>query len=305
MKKTFHFVLAFVLVIPGLAQKEKLSLNLLKNENYLHKISSKASIVQTVNGQEMEIQVAIRGTTNYKITGIQDSIYELEVNYVRLSLKMNHPTGDMESSSDTSENDDIFSRILNLMTGKPFFARMTKTGKIREVKNFDTLVSKIFDQFPELTEIRKQQYQNQLMQSYGEKALTGNIEMITAIFPDNAVAKGEKWVIRTNLESGMSASLETTYELKEINDTYYFITGNANIKTADKDAYIESNGMPVKYDLEGTMNSDIKIDRRSGWIIEAKINQNISGNVEIKDNPQLPGGMILPMTIITMTTITK
>ena len=65
----------------------------------------------------------------------------------------------------------------------------------------------------------------------------------------------------------MSAKMETVYELKELSDSYYQIFGNSRIETADKDAYIESNGMPMKYDLTGSMDSEIKVDKNTGWII--------------------------------------
>ena len=75
--------------------------------------------------------------------------------------------------------------------------------------------------------------------------------------------------------------------------------------TADKDAYIQSNGMPLKYDMSGTMSSEIKINRKNGWVIESKINQIIKGTAQIKDNPQMPGGMTIPMTLSNEMTITE
>jgi hypothetical protein len=37
------------------------------------------------------------------------------------------------------------------------------------------------------------------------------------------------------------------------------------------------------------------VDKISGWIIEAKIKQDIQGDVYIKGNPQMPDGMKIPM----------
>jgi hypothetical protein len=55
--------------------------------------------------------------------------------------------------------------------------------------------------------------------------------------------------------------------------------------------------MPLKYDLSGTMNTDIKINKITGWIIESKSSQSISGTAYVKDNPKLPGGMSIPMIV--------
>jgi hypothetical protein len=63
--------------------------------------------------------------------------------------------------------------------------------------------------------------------------------------------------------------------------------------------------MPLKYDLTGAMTSDIKIDKKTGWTINAMINQSIKGTAYIKDNPQIPGGMTIPMTMNNEMTITE
>jgi hypothetical protein len=305
MKRILNFVLAFILLTSCKAQKEIFELNLNKGEIYIQKIISNMSIVQTMNGQQIDMNMTINGKMTYKVIDIQNSIFDMEVAYDSLSMKMSLPNGVMEFNSEKNDENDIFSAILALMKNKPFLIKMTKAGKVNEVKNIESVFSNIFDKFPQLTDIQKQQIQSQLMQAYGEKAFKGNIEMCSAIFSDSPVSKGDKWIIKTKLESGMAVNLETTYELKEVNDSYCLFSGDSKIETADKDAYIQSNGMPLKYDLLGTMSSEIKINRKSGWVIESKINQTIKGTVQIKDNPQMPGGMTIPMTMNNEMTITE
>jgi len=305
MKRILNLVLALILITSCQAQKERLELNLTKGEIYTQKLSSNMSIIQTINGQQANTNVSINGLTTYKVIDIQNSIYELEVRYESLTMKMSLPNGVMEFSSEKNDVNDIFSTLLGVLKNKPFLVRMTKTGKINEVKNIQNLFTDMFEKFPKLTDMQKQQIQSQLMQAYGEKAFKGNLEMCTAVFPNSIVSKGDKWVILTKLESGMAANMETTYELKEVNDSYYRFSGTSKIVTADKDAYIQSNGMPLKYDMSGTMSSEIKINRKNGWVIESKINQIIKGTAQIKDNPQMPGGMTIPMTLSNEMTITE
>ena len=61
--------------------------------------------------------------------------------------------------------------------------------------------------------------------------------------------------------------------------------------------------MPMKYDMSGSMSSEIKVDKETGWIIEATITQEITGDAYIKENPQIPEGMKIPMTMINEMTI--
>jgi hypothetical protein len=305
MKKFSTLFLAICLLTLCHGQKKKLELNLSKGETYNQNMISNVSIVQTINGQQNNMGMAIDAKMTYKVIDVQNSIYDIEVRYETLSMKMNLPNGVMEFSSEKNDDNDIFSTILGVMKNKPFLAKMTKTGKVNEVRNIESVFSNMFDKFPHLTEIQKQQIKDQLMQSYGEKAFKGNLEMVSAIFTDSPVEKGDKWNITTQLESGMAAKMETIYELKELSDSYYLIQGVSKIATADKDAYVESNGMPLKYDMTGTMTSDIKISKESGWILDAKIHQTIKGTAYIKDNPQMPGGLAIPMTMTNEMIITE
>ena len=304
MKKTINLLVVLFMFAFCQGQKQQLSLNLVKGDIYYQKMSTNSSILQSANGMEMNINMTIDSKMSYKVLDIQNSVYDIEVKYESLSMKMSMPNMNMEYSSEKNDASDIVSTLLSAMKNKPFIVKMTKTGKVNEVKNLETLFSTIFEKTPQLTDIQKQQIQNQIMQAYGEKAFKGNLEMCSAIFNESAVSKGDKWIINTNLESGMSATMTTTYELKEIGDSYCIINGNSTIQTANKDAYVESNGMPMKLDLTGTMSSDIKINKKTGWVIESKTNQTIKGAAEIKDSPNMPGGMKMPITMTNVMTIT-
>ena len=143
------------------------------------------------------------------------------------------------------------------------------------------------------------------MQAYGEKAFKGNIEMVTAIFPATAVVKGDKWTLNTKLEAGMSADLETQYQLADVQESYYLIHGDSKLSTLDKDAYMQTNGMSFRLDLTGTMTSDLKINKKNGWIMEAKITQNLKGETHFKESEQFPEGLKIPMTMTSDMTITE
>jgi len=305
MKKILSLIIGFVLLTSCQAQKDKLELNLTKGEIYTQKMTSNVSILQTINGQQVNMKMSINAKMTYKVTDIQNTVYDMEVRYESLIMKMSLPNGVMEFSSENNDENDIFSTILGTMKNKPFLVKMTKTGKVNEVKNIESVFSNMFEKFPQISDVQKQQIKGQIMQAYGEKAFKGNIEMCSAIFTDSPVSKGDKWTINTQLESGMSAKMVTVYELKEVTDTYFQIFGNSKIETADKDAYIESNGMSLKYDMAGTMTSDIKIDKKTGWTMSALINQSIKGTAYVKDNPQIPGGMSIPMTMNNEMTISE
>lgn len=295
MKKRINVIILSIIFISCQAQQNELKLNLEKGKEYKQTTISKTTVIQDINGQKMDIKMTIKGTMSFLVDEIHDNDYKINVKYDNLSLSMELPQGVMEFSSEKNDKQDIFSMILAEMKKGMFQINLTKNGKITDIKNIESLFDPAFNKFPQIPEKQIVQIKSQLMKAYGKEAFKGNIEMITAIYPNKPVFKGDSWEIKTKLESGMSADMTTIYTLTENNSENYFISGNSKIITADKDAYIESNGMPMKYDLEGSMVSEIKVDKISGWIIEAKMNQDIRGDVYIKSNVQMPNGMKIPM----------
>lgn len=104
-------------------------------------------------------------------------------------------------------------------------------------------------------------------------------------------------MVDTKLESGMSMNLSTTYSLVDQTDDYYLISGQSILESTDKDSFQDSNGISMRFDMSGTMTSNIKIDKNSGWIQEATVNQDLKGDAHVKESPELPDGLTIPMTL--------
>lgn len=294
--RKFVIVLSLMMVVAHVhGQKYKLTLNLEEGKEYIQKMTSKATIKQQVGGQNMNMSMAIGGDMSYLVESVNAVDFDLSVAYKSMTMTMNVPQGPMEFSSENASEDDIMSLILAGMTNRRFQVKMTKYGTVQQVKELDKLFESAFAGLPDLSEEQLGQLKNQILKAYGEEAFRGSIEMITAIYPRDKVKIGDDWVVRTKLTSGMSADVTTKYTLVEKTKEHYILTGQAKIFSVDTDEYIETNGMQVKVILNGTMESDIKIDRVSGWIVEAKIIQEMSGNSYIKPSPQLPDGLAVPM----------
>lgn len=305
MKKIINLILFSIVLTSCQAQKTDLSLNLEKGKEYKQVTNSKAKIIQEINGQKINVTMTIKGEMSYKVVSVNPTDYDMDVKYKSLTMTMGLPQGNMEFSSDKNNERDIFSKLLSKMIEKPFNVKMAKNGKILEVNKIESMIESLFKDFSNIPENKLAQIEAQLKKAYGEKAFKGNIEMVTAIFPDKPVKKGDNWTITTNLESGMSGLMTTDYELIELGSDYAMIKGNSSIQTANKDAYIKSNGMPTKYDMSGSMISEIRVDKETGWIIEANAKQEIKGDAYIKENPKMPNGMKIPMKMINKMEITN
>jgi len=254
--------------ISSQAQKVELTLNLEKGKEYRQVTNSKATIIQDIYGQKMNIVMTIKGGMSYKVVSVNPSDYDLEVKYESLSMITEMAQMKMEFSSDKNDEQDILSTLLSKMIGNTFNVKMAKNGKILEVKDIELQIESLFEDFTNIPENQLAQFKSQITEAYGAEAFKGSIQMVTAIFPGNPVNKGDKWTINTNLESQMALSMTTEYEFTDLGSNYAMIKGNSVIETEDKDEYIESNGMMMKFDMTGSMIQKLRLIRKQDGLLK-------------------------------------
>ncbi|GAB7088705.1 DUF6263 family protein [Marinifilum fragile] len=303
MKKLLTLALILSATLCVQAKKYKLALNLEVGKEYIQKSNAKMTITQNFNGMPIEIGMNIKGDYVFKVIGAENDQYDMEVKYRTVEMEMESAQGKSSFSSNKASEQDIMSTMLSRMIDKPFKMIMGQNGKVIEITGIDNLFGGMFEGF-DITQQQKDQILAQLKQSYGEKAFKGSFEQITAIYPKGKVKLGKKWTTETNIEAGMSVHVTTNFELKAANTEYFLLHGEGDLSSNPNSPFVKQNGMDMKILLDGNLTSDIKIDRKTGWIIDATIVQNLSGNTELKAGEQMPEGMSIPMTVKSKSVIT-
>jgi Family of unknown function (DUF6263) len=299
MKYIYGLLLLCITVSNSIAQKVKPQLNLKKGNTYYMISSAGSAIVQTLNSEENTLNLVFTLKMAFKVIDIKDTIYNMEVSYQAIDMKIQTGGKSIEMNSLKPDSLDIPSSFMAAMMNQPFNIALTKKGKIQSVDNIEKIINGVFEKFPKIDQEKREQLKKQFLQSFGADAFKGSLEMGTAIFPSGAVNKDDKWTVHTSMEAPTKADVQTVYQLTDITPDLYLIHGDGTLAT-DKNAKPgEINGMPMKYDLNGSLLTDIKVDRNTGWISEVKLKQVMKGSIEIQANPQLPGGMIIPMTFNT------
>lgn len=295
--------IALIFTTVSFAQKQKIELRLVKGQTYNQRLASDMTMIQQVQGQQLNIKIGIKALMSYKVLDQLDTVYLVACKYESLSMKMEMPNHTMSFDSENPRESDLLSKMMAGMKKNTFTMKMSKTGKIVEVKG----IEKLFDGLTESTTLpaaQLAQMKTQLSQSYGEEAFKANMEMSMALYPKIAVSVGDKWITKGKLKSGMTADIETTYTLKDVTSDYYIITGISKISTTGKDVN-DNNGMKMIYHMAGDMTSDIKINKTTGWMANAIILQHIKGHTELQPTAQLPDGMSMPMDMSNKMTLSE
>ena len=183
MKKILMAGLLVIGAVTGYAQKVKPALKLIKGNSYYLSTTAHSVVKQTINGQVNNIDMTIDGKMSFKVLNANDSLYYMEVNYTKVGMKMQLPTGNVTFDSDNKDTTNIMARIMSGITNKPFTATLTKSGRIRSIENAENMITSMIDGFKEVPAEKKEQLKTQLTQSFGSGALKSNLEMAMSVLP--------------------------------------------------------------------------------------------------------------------------
>lgn len=279
-----------------LAQKVWPKLNLQKNKHYINNSTVTGKVIQTINGQPLEIITTIKSKVLFTVISITDSLYSMQVQYDSLSLRVELPNADLNFSAEKPSEKDFISAILSKIKGQPFRLTLSSTGRIISVDSIESIIKKAADNLSTIPADQRQQAAAQVTEAFGTAQFKATITASMQIYPPAPVAKAEVWEIDNIAEGRIKTARHILYNINQVTPQAYIIQGSAMINTIETDTG-RLNGMPVKYRLSGLGNARLTVDKVTGWVNSATIIQNLKGNAEILHNPNLPGGMLIPMTV--------
>ena len=254
------------------AQKTSVQLHLEKGKTYTHALNSQSEIYQRANGKTTKTNMLVTAKITYKVKSVKNGSYYLETQYRNMNISIDQADGkDMNFNSD-KPSDDLLSNFFYHMCRTPFYITMNSLGEISSVEGIGRLVENGIKGL-DLPEEKVEQIKVGLSEAYGEKAFKGNFEIITLIYPKAAVELNESWETETAIYSkNIQATLKTNYYLEQAGEDYLQLKGESEII---------SNKLTEESKLVGSASIHMSLDKDSGWIHSAKVDQIIRiGNKE-------------------------
>jgi hypothetical protein len=289
--------------INSVAQKVSLALSLKQDSTYYLTTNVNSTITQTINGAQQLSSVLISGRVAHKVTAIKDTVYEMEVTYKNLAMNMNI-AGKVIRFDSNSDDQSPFARIMRGMLDKSFSMIITKSGHVLAVNHTDNIFANLFNGIEGVSEAQKTQITDQMKNSYGEKSIKSNFQEAFPMFPAGAISPSDQWLATSTIEANGVIIINTIYHLQTANVNYNLIHGDALLKSEGSAQYHLSNGIPMRFvKITGSVTSDLKLDKNTGWVIEAKTNRFVKGTIEVQNGPKTPGGLSVPMSVGSNTTL--
>ncbi|MCH8534932.1 MAG: DUF6263 family protein [Flavobacteriaceae bacterium] len=287
MKKLTLLTLVLITLMScGQQDKIELGLDLKEGETYSYNSSVQMNLNQMMMGQEADVEMQMDAHMSFLNQGKNGSHSQLEGQYDYISFSTAMPQMQMKVSSDELDAENPMSSIFNQMVNQKFNFELSSTGRVHAVKGIEALLSKLIKDNEEISEMEKMQLEAQIQQTYGAEALSNNLETTFAIYPDKKVKIGDTWTVITQLQNDYPAQVKTTYTLVDFDDDYVYLEGEGEVATVEGEEAMEVNGMAFNFDLKGDHTSQIKLDRKTGWIIDAEILQNAKGSMTFANPPK-------------------
>ena len=237
------------------------------------------------------MNTSIKMSIAHKVVAINDSVYTMEVSYASMSMNVSAMGNDITFSSDDkgdatgpmAQVTGMVSKLLKSIINKPFTMELSKTGHVLSVKNMDVLFNSMFSGLPDVADEQRAQLKAQLEKSFGEQSIKNNFQQAFPVFPSRKIAVNDQWNGQVNIESTITAKINTTYTLKEITDKAYIVHGEGSIASSGEPQQQTVNGMSTTIDkMTGKLSTDYAFDKNNGWVINSKTNENLDATVTIK-----------------------
>jgi hypothetical protein len=303
-KLKLYVVLLGIILIgpPSFSQTYSIEYSLEKGDVFNTRLISEVHISQTVMGIEQNISMNMETDFFHEVTAInENNTYTLNSEYRRMALKITSSFFSIEIDTDKPSQNDILKQVMQNALNIPFQIQMTNKGYILDITGLDAIMKGLYE--GSNSDLMQQEQISQLLsKNLGKENLQQSLIHFLSPYPDHPVHINETWKLgyKTSLEE-IVLEFNGFGKLVEVSPKYFLIRIQGNLSTLSAELNDE-NGQVIN--LQGTQLTEIMVDRKTGWPIKSNANQDIAGNIQVK-NPddgseaiEIPMQMKLRMNVV-------
>lgn len=258
--------------------------------------------------QDMTIKVPAMGDmtthTEQKIGAVLTLVEEVEKGYLmetRLTRFTVNTSAQGQSQNFDSEGEDVVSQAIKTITEKPFRLVISRQGEVVEMLPLDTAFFTRADETlaTQYAKRKRETTMTQLKALFSESTLKNVAQAGLTKFPDKDLKVPSVWTDDTPSDE-LGAIITTQYRVDNYADN--MVTLMAKMVLMSNPNAKKPEGPQRMENIAGGGEATNIVDAVSGWVIETKGKQNVSGQLVIEQGGQ---SQSLDLTMVISTVITR
>lgn len=300
MKHSIRAIL-FSLLFSSIATAQiTLSYQTKAGDVYSTTLSMTQNIKQTMMGLDQVAENEQIISVDFTTEGVSDGLINSDLLYKRVIINQSSPIG---SSNFDSQNatEDIPQALRGYasLVDKGYKISFNNKGEVQAVSGVKTMITSMIEELELPTETAKNQLKANLAAQFNDETMLSQIQNGLIIYPKGTINKGEPWVLDQSVSNPYPLNISTTYTLDDYDKDFAYISVSSTISTGEN-SNMNFQGTEVLFELKGTQTGSIKVDRKTGFILESNLEQNTKGLMKVIS----PQEMEIPMTLKSVISIT-
>jgi hypothetical protein len=283
---------------PGAGEKLDLRLHLQKGESYNLREINDQNIAQTIQGYKHDRTNWTRSEYRFDVEYVDpDGTASVKTTFSSCALKLDGPDGTFEyDSANPTEVENPILKFCAALIGKDFRMKITPLGRVREVTGIEAETTRILEGIYQLEYPQNAVTRAFLKNQFADQAIREKMSVMFANYPDHPVSIGDSWTGRSVVSRVNPMIIESTWTLKDRREGRSVIEVDSRILANPEALPLEIGQMKLTQEVTGEMTGTLELNEATGWIMSGSMDMQLSGEIKIEGNPQLPEGMIFPMT---------
>lgn len=243
--------------------------------------------VKDHTGKSMSGTQEIVDERNIVVNNIENGVYDITLNII--SKRMTSVAEGKTIVVDTKQPAPKEEQLKNLWTinktlaGSKFAVKMKENGEVVSISGIDELYKKIEKVVTPLIKDanHRKQFMENFKQGFNEKMIKEEFSKGINILPKKGVKIGESWTETENLDQEGKVKSNTTYTLVKVENGVAEISIKGGIPA--KSNKQTQNGITATISIEGNQSGSLKIDEKTGWILNSKMNIKTTNKQSMTD----------------------
>ena len=293
-------VCAVILSAVAVQGQDKLSLKLKapKGRVWDVKVASKQTITQSIMGNEITIHQEMLLGYEYRVQNVdKQGNTTLKITFTSVKFHESGPMGVTRYSSETAEPPQGAAVGFAALPGKSYTVTMSPSGEVLSMTGVADMMASIFAFIDNNNAATNELIKQSMRASFGEDAIKETMEINTDFYPKAEVSPGDTWTSSVIINNGFPMILANKYTYKGKEEGLAVIEQETEIEPNKAAKFMKVPGMDMRYMVQGTQKGEYRIDPATGIFMNGKIDMNLHGNVEARNED---GKTIqFPMTLTT------